>query len=613
MFKSAHTCLFIVLLKSVMLSAACYEPRGYKGINEAITAYKRRIDCAQRQLLNILACPIKKDRTQEEQPLFFAAHFTKTLDHDEKTGLLTKEGQLQYKKLLKALRTKKQRDFNAIKRHPGARIQFVNPQGAFTFSGIGSDSSLFTIPPFFSLSSAEAAAHMLEVYLMALARDVFFSDYGTGKKTDVHTSGISITKSAVRVLQDLGNHFVGPKNKYGNVTTAVLFRGETQGDLIGPYISQFLLLPLSLIFPSVSGAQVLSKNIRYTHQLRCIAQKREFGVSFKDFVALQNGKIPKTYVASDYDHKHMRYPVTGRDLASLTHYDRPYELYYNAVNILLAHQFPFSKVFPYSNGGAPNEAPLISMGTADVYALLGSIMLEALKAVWAQKWRIYRALRPEAFAGLIHYIKTTGIDPCNARLHSSLFVTHKGINVLELIRQKNEMQSLKIIDPTHSLSKKEASTYLLGQVYPQGAPAHPSYPAAHATVAGACITVLKALFDDTVKIKDKVVPVKVDPSDPTKLIPLRNEGENIMTVASELDKLASNIAFGRIFAGVHYRCDAIGLDLGESVAIKYLQDHACMYSEETFKGFEFYKRNGTRIRVTAYEITEVTPDTHKNL
>jgi hypothetical protein len=40
-----------------------------------------------------------------------------------------------------------------------------------------------------------------------------------------------------------------------------------------------------------------------------------------------------------------------------------------------------------------------------------------------------------------------------------------------------------------------------------------------------------------------------------------------------LDKLASNIAFGRDVAGVHWRSDAVeGLRLGEAVALSLLQD-----------------------------------------
>ena len=79
-----------------------------------------------------------------------------------------------------------------------------------------------------------------------------------------------------------------------------------------------------------------------------------------------------------------------------------------------------------------------------------------------------------------------------------------------------------------------------------------------------------------------------------------------MTVGSELDKLASNIAAGRNFAGIHYRIDADkGMELGEAVAIKFLQDRAACYTEETFSGFELTKIDGTRIRITAENVLEL--------
>ena len=40
-----------------------------------------------------------------------------------------------------------------------------------------------------------------------------------------------------------------------------------------------------------------------------------------------------------------------------------------------------------------------------------------------------------------------------------------------------------------------AGNWLLPMAFPEGSPMHPSYGAGHATVAGACTTILKAWFD----------------------------------------------------------------------------------------------------------------------
>lgn len=98
--------------------------------------------------------------------------------------------------------------------------------------------------------------------------------------------------------------------------------------------------------------------------------------------------------------------------------------------------------------------------------------------------------------------------------------------------------------------------------------------------------------------------------------PFTDEHGNPLTVGGELDKLASNIALGRNFGGVHFRSDGEhGILLGEKVAIRFLQDHLRTYREK-FRShtdpdgkrpfFELTKRNGQRIHITADDATPVT-------
>ena len=124
--------------------------------------------------------------------------------------------------------------------------------------------------------------------------------------------------------------------------------------------------------------------------------------------------------------------------------------------------------------------------------------------------------------------------------------------------------------------------------YPEGCPTHPAYPAGHACVAGAGVTVLKAFFNETFIIPK---PVQVT-SDGSALFSY--EGTPL-TVGGELNKLASNIALGRDTAGVHWRSDGIeGLKLGEAVAIEILRDFRKTYNEN-FNGFSLTKFDGTRV------------------
>jgi hypothetical protein len=127
--------------------------------------------------------------------------------------------------------------------------------------------------------------------------------------------------------------------------------------------------------------------------------------------------------------------------------------------------------------------------------------------------------------------------------------------------------------------------------YPEGCPTHPAYGAGHATVAGACTTILKALFDESFVIPAPVVAAPDGRSlDPYVAGPP-------LTVGGELDKLASNIAFGRNIAGVHWRSDAVeSLKLGEELAIWYLREEKMTFKER-FTGWQLTKFDGTTISV----------------
>ena len=123
---------------------------------------------------------------------------------------------------------------------------------------------------------------------------------------------------------------------------------------------------------------------------------------------------------------------------------------------------------------------------------------------------------------------------------------------------------------------------------------HTSYGSGHATVAGAAVTMLKALFDETQLIKNPMVPTV----DGQKLIPyIAPSGEPPLTLGGELNKLVSNISQGRNIAGVHWRSDAVESNaLGEAATISMLKDMRRTFSEP-FNGYTFTKFDGTTITV----------------
>ena len=115
---------------------------------------------------------------------------------------------------------------------------------------------------------------------------------------------------------------------------------------------------------------------------------------------------------------------------------------------------------------------------------------------------------------------------------------------------------------------------------------HPSYGAGHATVAGACVTVLKACFEMGVSGsrvvlsepsngRDALVVVGNDKDDTAPTVATLSDS---LSLVGELNKLAWNIANGRNMAGVHYFTDSIeSLMLGEAMALGILREQTSAY------------------------------------
>lgn len=180
-------------------------------------------------------------------------------------------------------------------------------------------------------------------------------------------------------------------------------------------------------------------------------------------------------------------------------------------------------------------------------------------------------MRPEEFGGLIHK-HLTGVK--SYPINGEILRTGGGAN------------------PT-VLDQVNARFGLLPQVYPEASPLHPSYRSGHATIDGACVTILKAWFDESFVIQNPAIPNATG----TVLIPYdAPPGASTLTVGNELNKLASNSAIGRNIAGVHYRSDYVqGLLLGEQVTIVLLEDQKVTYNENF--SFTLRRFDGTAITI----------------
>ena len=436
-----------------------------------------------------------------------------------------------YNALLAALASGRKHDFELIPLGLGRKL--VNPQAGLAFDLQGPDSHHLAIRPAPTIASAEGASELAEIYWMALARDVHFLDYGTAP-------------TVAAAAADLSNFsdFRGPKAG-GLVTPGTIFRGSTPGDLVGPYLSQFLWQDIPM------GAMVIPQKM-YT-----VPAGADHMTNYADWLAVQNGLEPPSYALDPT----ARYLRTLRDLAEWVHVDALYQAYHQACLILFGMGAPLDAGNPYKTSAT--QIGFGTFGGPHILSLVTEVATRALKAVWYQKWFVHRRLRPEAFAGLAHHtLAGTATYPVHAELLNSAAVA--------------------AVFSAHG-------TYLLPLGAPEGSPTHPSYGAGHATVAGACVTILKAWFDESFVLPEPVVPN----SGGTDLQPYTGAA---LTVGNELNKLAANVAIGRNALGVHYRSDYWeSLRLGEEVALGILEEQKLAYHEPAT--FTLTKFDGTVVTI----------------
>jgi hypothetical protein len=499
-------------------------------------AYRKRVQIAYEQYS--ITPPDHQNNGDEQTHPTFIGNFSKGLAHNS-LGEPTAES---YNSLLRAIASGRPDDYAAIiTGHPNAQLK--NPQAAIAFDTEGADSHALYQAPAPAFSSAWRAGEAVEDMWMALCRDVSFSDYGTGANTD----SAGLTTAACDDLNALSD-FRGPKVG-GLVTPATLFRLNHPGDLVGPFISQFLYLNCPY------GATSIDQKM--TTPLPGAANN--FNTSLVDWLARMNGQNPTASLTMDSTKRYIR---NGRDLGEWVHIDVLNQLAMHAMLVLFSIGCPVNPGNPYNN--ITNQCGFGTFGGPHVVTLIAEVCSRALKAQWFQKWNVHRALRPEEYWGRVdRHLSGATTYP----LHPDVLNSDAA-------------------DRVHTAN----GTWFLPNAFPEGCPLHPAYGSGHATVAGATVTILKAWFNGSFVIANPKVPN----ADGTALVDYVGP---TLTVENELNKLAANIAQGRCIAGVHWRTDSTeAMKLGEQVAIEILRDSKPMFNEN-FAGFTFKKFDGTTITV----------------
>ncbi len=499
--------------------------------------------------------------------------FSKGLKHDATTGRVDPAAFAVFEAALSQPRNQVFAAIDAIPDlHLGAGMatrKWVNPVAGRAWSVAGGDPQQYAMPPAPAFASDELSFEIVENYWMALLRDVPFSQYETSALATQAAQELSVFRNAAiaeRQAAGLPAEALALADNAGNITPKTLFRGLAAGEDQGTYLSQFLIHPVPF---GVQGFHQRNRTLR---------AGQDFMTQWPEWLVVQNG-APRDFIGSHFDDT-LHYLRNGRDLSQWVHVDVLFQGYFNACLMLLQGAYtpssvgggigsPQSATNPYNT--ASHQQGFGTLGDPGHIALMCEAASHALKAVWFQKWFVHLRLRPEVYAARIDYeSRNPGLFNLPAALLNSEAVAE---------------------------TVGRYGSALLPMAFPEGSPMHPAYGAGHATVAGACVTILKALFKGDVTFPNPV-DVLVDSSGNERLVPYGDA----LTIEGELNKLASNIALGRNIAGVHWRSDGTySMQLGEAVAIDLLRAYAKSYPEFApgTTVFEFNKFDGTTESIPA--------------
>ncbi|MEL7147998.1 MAG: vanadium-dependent haloperoxidase, partial [Bacteroidota bacterium] len=548
----------------------------------------------------------------------YLASFTKGLQHDEESGLVCNPKDFQL--FVKGIDSGSEVDFlqtpigpdgytgdtltKCRETVPGNRpwksekarknnvpVRAWESQGAgLTFDLEGPDAQAETMPPAPAVGSDELASEMAEVYAMALLRDVPFTQIVdlSGKYFNTledKEKGVA-SGSVEEVVKLLNQQKWFNRTECCDLTDAersrlrgpfkgqTVFRGITRGDDIGPYLSQFFLAGNTGITGNDAERAAAAGLVTYgavniDHRVRVATPCVDYMQTWFEWFDVQEGadlRGLETYIKEPG----RRFITTPRDLATYVHYDALYEAYLNACLYMLSAGIPFDPGIPFqAEDFADKQQGFAQFGGPHILSLVTEVATRALKAVRFQKFNVHRRFRPEGLAG--RFAKLDNPDVGN---NDMLKMAKHMKGILNLVEKKNPADA------------NLQNNYLLPMAFCEGSPMHPAYGAGHATVAGACVTILKAFFDHKhpLAVNGNAGMAFVPKDDGLSLteVPVVDKDGNpsTLTVEGELNKICSNVSIGRNWAGVHFFTDYIeSIRLGEQIAIGILEEQKLTYGE----------------------------------
>jgi hypothetical protein len=465
-----------------------------------------------------------------------------------------------YQKFIDGLNNK---NINLINEVLVTNPRLSDPYSLFDFEIQGKNRFSYVMDPAPSPTSDQGAAELLEVYAMALLRD--YQLVALDPSCSLYISIPQPAKDTInKYIEELNKNNIQtnlkcPVNSQNKITPELLFRGSSQGCIQGPYASQFIY------YPVVLGTLLLEQqNVLLDTSFNTIDfSNNDLGITTQYFIEIWNG-TPKP---AREDNITIRYLTTMRDFALYINRDEVWQPFFITGGLFLDYGIPTGF---YSKNRSSGPSRFVNLGVVDLWTIMMKAVKLAMNSAWVWKWKQLRQ-RPEEMAYQVHLKKKYPSDP-------------SGVNFKPyLLSDQNVIMA--------DISNNNKGNFLMPLAYRQGSPFHPSYPGGHATIAGACITILKAWFNCDTLIKAYIPDLSGNDLLEYR-IGVGSTANVYYKISDELDKLANNCGITRNFSGIHYRSDdETGIKLGESVAIDLLKEEISKYRDDIT--FRFRKLDGT--------------------
>ncbi|WP_420337165.1 hypothetical protein [Roseibium sp.] len=631
-------------------------PRPFEGADRQAETKVRRVRAAEEQhatFQNPVPTPVNDDDNNLAGEAR-SSSFTKGLLHDE-YGFVTHgdQGDSQFDRFTVEINRDDATDFSSVK-PPIAQADYhttfrggdndgqnpnwrgwESPRTGHYYDLQGADADAIGMAEAPSLGSSELVAEMAEVYAMSFVRDIPFSQFGETYADDDFTGlgpadalrllnliphfETGVGANSIHTRRRLSARFYDPSDAgfdidappiNGKVTVDNLFRGSGPGAKKGPFVSQFMLIGNGGIGPATGGnADASPKDgyIAYGNQVidqrvRTFMPGLDYMTNWFQWLDVQNG--------ADMRGRHnlspnRRFITTPRDLATYVRFDALYQAYLNACLILIGPSSTVSSQDGFPDRGGLARTPFASFGGPHILSLVTEVATRCLKAARRQKFNFHRRGRPERISGLLtlgQAVQESALNqPASYGNETRRRVEHMIAEFGEMldfvahhsaIREATNKNKRSFVSAPNEKWMRGRNN-LLAMAFPEGSPMHPAYAAGHATVAGGCVTMLKAFFKTFDPATERPVPwtetsfpVVQSNVDGSALEDVADTG---MTLEGELNKLAANISIGRNMAGVHYYSDYYdSLRMGERIAVSILIEQLYGYNEPVTMAFRSY-------------------------